>query len=65
MHRYFHLSAARALAMASAAGINWAVPASISAMRRSVSAAHAPSISLSSSRLAIRCSASLARSATV
>src|SRR5450759_3445468 len=42
-----HLRRARALAMASSAGIVWAVPASISALRRSASSSHSCSISAS------------------
>src|SRR6185312_13702864 len=50
-----HLSAARARAMASAAGTSRARPLSISERRRSTSVAHACSLSGSSLRLASRC----------
>src|SRR5712691_5567014 len=59
---YIHFSDSRARAIASAAGIIWTRPLSISEIRRSTSAAQASSISASSSRLAINRSASRARS---
>src|SRR5947209_80745 len=60
-----HLMAARARAMASAAGMSVARPLSTSSTRRSTSAAQASSISWSSKRLAISRSASRARSSAV